>query len=295
MEELLWLYALPYDPKYPVVCFDERPCFLIGDRVEPIAMQTGQVRKEHYAYEKHGSCALLAAIELLTGFRLAQVHPQRTKKEYMLFCQALAAQFPEAIKIRLVQDNLNTHDTSAFYENLPADQARALAERFEFYFTPKSASWLNMIEIEFSALTRLGLKRRIPTIEALKREILAIVADRKSKQITITWQFSIQSARSKLNSHYVKVHPENSKFRITYVPVYLCCFDITIWDSIWGVRFSKVFHTESACVLCHIGDCVFLFFRKVYITFEYNSASCIYSTRSDSACHSLQYSNIFRL
>jgi len=215
MEELLWLYALPYDPKYPVVCFDERPCFLIGDRVEPIAMQTGQVRKEHYAYEKLGSCALLAAIEPLTGFRLAQVHEHRTKKEYALFCQALAAQFPDAIKIRLVQDNLNTHDTSAFYENLPADEARALAERFEFYFTPKSASWLNMIEIEFSALTRLCLKRRIPTIQELEREVLAIIADRKAKQILITWQFSIQSARSKLNSHYVKVHSENSKFKIT--------------------------------------------------------------------------------
>jgi len=213
MEELLWLYALPYDPKYPVVCFDERPCFLIGDRIEPIAMQTGKIRKEHYAYEKLGSCALLAAIEPLTGFRLAQVHAQRTKREYTLFCQALTAQFPEAIKIRLVQDNLNTHDISAFYENLPADEARALAERFTFYFTPKSASWLNMIEIEFSALTRQCLKRRIPTIDILEQEVLAIVADRKDKQIPITWQFSIQSARSKLNSHYVKVHSDNSKFK----------------------------------------------------------------------------------
>ena len=210
---ILRLYSLPYNEEYPVVCFDERPCFLIGERVEPIAMQTGKVRKEHYAYEKLGSCALLAAIEPLTGFRLAQVHERRTKKEYTLFCQALAAQFPAAIKIRLVQDNLNTHDTSAFYENMPADEAQALAERFEFYFTPKSASWLNMIEIEFSALTRQCLKRRIPTIEELKREVLAVIADRKIKKITITWQFSIQSARSKLNSHYVKVHSENSKFK----------------------------------------------------------------------------------
>jgi len=215
MEQLLWLYALPYDPRYPVVCFDERPCFLIGDRIEPLTMQSGLLRKEHYAYEKLGSCALLAAIEPLTGFRLAQVHPQRTKKEYTLFCQALAAQFPQAIKIRLVQDNLNTHDVSAFYENLPADEARALAERFEFYFTPKSASWLNMIEIEFSALTRLCLARRIPTIEQLEREVLALVAERKAKQIKISWQFSLQSARSKLNSHYVKVHAENLKFKET--------------------------------------------------------------------------------
>lgn len=212
MEQILWLYALSYDPAYPVVCFDERPCFLIGDAVEPLALQTGRVRREHYAYEKHGSCALLAAIEPLTGNRFAQVHAQRTKREYTQFCQALAAQYPEAIKIRLVQDNLNTHDTSAFYENLPADEALALADRFEFYFTPKSASWLNMIEIEFSALARQCLNRRIPTIEQLEREILALVDERHSKHIKIDWQFSIQSARSKLNSHYTTVHPDNEKF-----------------------------------------------------------------------------------
>jgi len=212
MEELLWLYSLPYDVLYPVVSFDERPCFLIGDKVEPLALQTGKVRKEHYAYEKFGSCALLAAIEPLTGKRLAQVHTQRTKKEYTIFCQALAALYPDAIKIRLVQDNLNTHDFSAFYENLPADEARALAERFEFHFTPKSASWLNMIEIEFSALARLCLNRRIPTIEKLEREILALIRERDARQIKIDWQFSVQSARSKLNSHYVAVQADNVKF-----------------------------------------------------------------------------------
>ena len=124
MEQILSLYALPYDPAYPVVCYDERPCFLIGDQIEPVAMQTGQVRKEHYAYEKNGSCALLAAIEPLTGFRLAQVHPQRTKKEYTLFCQALATS-SRAIKIRLVQDNLNTHDVS-FLREPSCDEAQAL-------------------------------------------------------------------------------------------------------------------------------------------------------------------------
>lgn len=215
MEQILWLYALPYDPQYPVICFDERPCFLIGDRVDPLALQTGKVRKEHYAYEKLGSCALLAAIEPLTGQRMAQVHVRRTKREYALFCQALAAAYPDAIKIRLVQDNLNTHDTSAFYENLPADEAFALAERFEFYFTPKSASWLNMIEIEFSALTRLCLDRRIPSMDQLEREVLALISERDSKKIKINWQFSIQSARTKLNSHYVAVHDDNKKFKIS--------------------------------------------------------------------------------
>jgi hypothetical protein len=213
MEEILSLYALPYNPARPLVCYDERPCFLIGDRIEPLALQTGKVRKEHYAYEKLGSCSLLAAIEPLTGKRLAQVHPQRTKKEYTLFCQALATSYPDATKIVLVQDNLNTHDISAFYENLPADEARSLAEKFEFHFTPKSASWLNMIEIEFSALSRQCLDRRISTIKKLEQEVLALVAERSAKEIKINWQFSIQSARSKLNAHYSDIQPDNKKFK----------------------------------------------------------------------------------
>lgn len=213
MERILDLYALPYDPLYPVICFDERPCFLIGDRIEPIAMQSGQVRKEHYAYEKNGSCTLFAAIEPLTGHRIAEVYLRRRKKEFSLFFQTIAAAYPKAKKIRLVLDNLNTHDISAFYENLPADKAFALAQRFDFYFTPKSASWLNMIEIEFSALARLCLHRRIPTIEKLKPEVLAIIADRRQKQIEIKWQFSIKRCREKLNSRYSIVNELNSKFK----------------------------------------------------------------------------------
>lgn len=209
MEQVLALYSLPYDVQYPVVCFDERPCFLIGDQIDPLPMQTGEIRKEHYAYEKNGSCALLAAIEPLTGFRLAQVHQQRTMKEYTLFCMALAEAFPDAVKIRIVQDNLNTHDISAFYKHLPAEQAFALANRFEFFYTPKSASWLNMIEIEFSALARQCLNRRIPTIELLEQEVLSWFEHRRLQQTKISWQFSLQSARTKFNSHYVKVHPEN--------------------------------------------------------------------------------------
>ena len=176
-------------------------------------MQSGRVRKEHYAYEKHGSCALLAAIEPLTGNRLAQVHKRRTKKEFALFFQALAAAYPEAKKIRVVLDNLNTHDISAFYENLPADEAFALAQRFDFFFTPKSASWLNMIEIEFSALARLCLNRRIPTIEKLESEVMAIVTERKRKQIKINWQFSIAACREKLHARYSVVNDANSIFK----------------------------------------------------------------------------------
>ncbi len=189
MERILWLYAQPHDPKRPVVCFDERPCFLIGDVVEPIAMQSGQVRKEHYAYEKNGSCALLAAIEPLTGKRVAEVYERRTAKEFTLFCQRLAAAYLEVDKICLVLDNLNTHTTASFYKYLPADEAFALAQRFEFWHTPKSASWLNMIEIEFSALARLCLNRRIPTLEKLAAEVLTLIEARMRKGIQINWQF----------------------------------------------------------------------------------------------------------
>ena len=167
MEQIMWLYALPYDPLYPVVCFDERPCFLIGEAVAPLNTAPGQVAKEHYAYTKEGSCCLLAAIEPLTGVRLARLYEQRTKREYALFLQELACKYPAARKIRLVQDNLNTHDLSSLYETFAPEEAFALAQRFEFYFTPKSASWLNMIEIEFSALSRQCLNRRIPTTSGL--------------------------------------------------------------------------------------------------------------------------------
>jgi hypothetical protein len=215
MERILWLYAQPYDPRYPVICFDERPCFLIGEEMAPLSMQRGKVGKEHYAYEKLGSCALLAALEPLTGQRLAQVRPQRTKKEYTEFCQALAASYPQAIKIRLVQDNLNTHNASSFYEHMPAEEAFALAQRFEFYYTPKAASWLNMIEIEFSALSRQCLDRRIATIEQLAQEVLALIKERAEKQIKIHWQFSIEVAREKLNRHYKQVHGQNVKYQKT--------------------------------------------------------------------------------
>ncbi len=213
MEQILKLYALDYDELYPVVCFDERPCFLIGDIVDAIAMQTGQVRKEHYAYQKNGSCSLLAAIEPLTGQRFAQVHKQRTKKEYTEFMVGLANTYPNATKIRLIQDNLNTHNTSSFYEYLPADEAFKLAERFEFTYTPKSASWLNIIEIEFSALSRQCLNRRIPNIVQLENEILKLVKERSNKKIKVEWQFSISNARAKLNRHYVKINESNTKFK----------------------------------------------------------------------------------
>jgi hypothetical protein len=211
MEQILHLYELPYDPLYPLICFDERPCFLIGEAVEGLQMKAGQVARQHYAYEKKGACVLLMAIEPKSGKRLAQVHKQRTKREYALFMKELASRYPEATKIRVVQDNLNTHNLSAFYEMFTAEEAFALSQRFEFYYTPKKASWLNMIEIEFSALSKQCLNRRIATQEGLTREVLVIIKEREEKAIKIDWQFSIESARSKLNRHYQKVNSDNAK------------------------------------------------------------------------------------
>jgi hypothetical protein len=218
MEQLLWLYALPYDPAYPVVCFDERPCFLVGEVLAPLNPQPRKgkgVVKEHYAYTKHGSCALLAAIEPLTGERLAQLHEHRTKREYAFFLKALAHKYEGAIKIRLVQDNLNTHSLSALYEHFPAAEAFALMQRFEFYFTPKSASWLNMIEIEFSALSRQCLNRRIASFKQMESEILALVQERAHKAIKIQWQFSLVCARDKFDRHYQQLRSDSPECKET--------------------------------------------------------------------------------
>lgn len=178
-------------------------------------MRKGELRKQHYEYEKLGSCALLAAIEPLTGRRFAHVHERRTKREFTQFCQLLAAAYPNAIKIRLVLDNLNTHNASSFYEHLSAEEAYALSQRFEFVYTPKGASWLNMIECEFSVIARQCLDRRIATIERLRREVLALLEERSAKAIKIHWQFSIQAARAKLNSHYTRVNAANQKYKET--------------------------------------------------------------------------------
>jgi hypothetical protein len=213
MEQILHLYGLPYDPLYPLLCFDERPCFLIAEAVAGLEMKAGQVTRQHYAYKKNGSCVLLMAIEPLSGKRLAQVHKQRTKREYALFMKELAASYPEAKKIRVIQDNLNTHNASSFYETFSAEEAFELSQRFEFDYTPKSASWLNLIEIEFSALSKQCLNRRIATQDRLTREVLSIVKERQEKAIKIDWQFSIESARTKLNRHYQKVNSGNAKYQ----------------------------------------------------------------------------------
>jgi len=214
MERILWIYRLPYNPLEPVLCYDERPCFLIGEVVAGIPLKAGQVAREHYSYEKLGSCSLLATIEPLTGRRIADVFDQRRKIEFALHFQKVAAMYPAAEKIIVILDNLNTHNASSFYEVFSAAEAFRLSYKFEFIYTPKSASWLNMIEIEFSAISRLCLERRIPSKEKLEKEVLAIIKERSEKQVKINWQFSIETAREKLNRHYKEVNPENDKYQI---------------------------------------------------------------------------------
>lgn len=218
MEIILRLYLLPYDALRPVICYDERPCFLIGNTIEglemiPIAIGTGQVAKENYAYSKHGSCCVLAMIEPLTGKRYVNIRRRRRKKEFALYMQKLAALYPHAEVITVVLDNLNTHNYSSFYETFDAEEAARLVDKFNFVYTPKCASWLNMIEIEFSALSRQCLNRRISSIGELSNEVIAYFKERSDKGVKINWQFSRETARKKLNRRYSQVNECNLKFK----------------------------------------------------------------------------------
>jgi hypothetical protein len=179
-------------------------------------MKQGSPAKENYAYTKHGSCCVLAAIEPKTGKRLVHVGRHRGKIEFALFMKNLASIYPHPDKIIVILDNLNTHNFSGFYKIFLAEEASELAQRFEFVHTPKCASWMNMIEIEFSALSRQCLNRRIPSINQLSKEVLTYFKERSDLGIKINWQFNCQMAREKLNSHYVKVNSNNIKYQKTY-------------------------------------------------------------------------------
>lgn len=213
LEIILRLYLLPYNELYPVICFDERPCFLIGDTIEGLDMAPGKVAKENYSYSKHGSCCVLAAIEPLTGKRFAHVRKERKKKQFALFMKELVEHYPKAERLRVVLDNLNTHGYSAFYQEFDAETAASLTKKIEFTFTPKSSSWLNMIEIEFSALSRQCLNRRIPCMKKLESEVLTYFKERTQKGIKIVWQFTQEQARKKLNRRYSEVNSLNKKYK----------------------------------------------------------------------------------
>jgi len=205
MEDVLHLYSLPYDPKRPLITFDERPCFLIGDVLVPIPIQPGKPKRQHYEYEKNGCCTVFLAFEPATGQRWVKVYAKRSGKEYTEFMEYLSQQFPQAEKIVLIQDNLSTHSSASFYTHRSPKQAFALAQRFDPHHTPTKASWLNMAEIELSALSRQCLNRRIATQAQLEREVIAWTRLRNQARTTVNWQFSITAARKKFASKYPTV------------------------------------------------------------------------------------------
>jgi DDE superfamily endonuclease len=209
MEDILHLYNLPLDETRPVVCFDELPVQLLGEVVAPLPMKAGQPTRFDYEYERGGCATLLVAFEPVSGKRLVETSKQRTKGDYCRFMQRVAASFSQAEKIVLVQDNLNTHNASSFYENLPPAQAFSLAQAFEMHYTPKKGSWLNMAEVELSALSRICLSRRIATIGELDQQVQALVKERNGLKVKVEWQFSIAQAREKLSRHYEKVKSKN--------------------------------------------------------------------------------------
>lgn len=202
MEDVLDLYEQPYDPKHPVICFDERPCQLIGDAIIPIPIKPGSPKKEHYEYIRNGTCCVFLAFEPLAGKRLICVKERRTMVDYADFMRLLADQYPEAETILLVQDNLNTHTAGSFYNALPPDDAFQLGRRFEYHYTPKKGSWLNMAEIELSALSKQCLDRRIADMKKLIDEVSAWEQERNAIGATVRWRFNKDNARVKLQRHY---------------------------------------------------------------------------------------------
>ena len=196
------IYEKPYDPRRPVICFDERPCQLLGDVLMPIPMKPGRVERQDYHYKRNGTCVVLMAVEPLAGHRIVKVTKRRTKKDYAKFMKNLSEQYPDAEKITLVQDNLNTHNPSSFYEIFSAPEAFALSQRFEMVYTPKKASWLNMAEIELSALSKQCLDRRIDKRRVLSNEVCTWSGKRNRLQTKITWHFTKSKAREKLSKAY---------------------------------------------------------------------------------------------
>lgn len=202
MEQVLDIYERPYNPNYPVICFDERPCQLLGDVLMPIPMKPGRVERQDYHYKRNGTCAVLMAVEPLAGRRIVNVTEQKTKRDYAEFMKTLAASYLNAKKIVLVQDNLNTHNPSSFYEVFPAVEAFTLAQRFEMIYTPKKASWLNMAEIELSVLSKQCLDRRIAKMRTLAMEVGSWARRRNQLKATISWNFTKNDARNKLSRLY---------------------------------------------------------------------------------------------
>ena len=203
MEDVLDLYAEPYDPHRPVVCFDETSTQLLADVREPLPAQPGRPRRQDYEYRRGGTRNIFLACEPLAGWRHVAITERRTMPDFAHQMRWLVdVAYPDAPVVRVVLDNLNTHRMASLYETFPAAEARRIAKRLEFHHTPKHASWLNMAEIEFSALSRSCLKRRNPDADVLQRQITAYETQRNSAGVTINWRFSTHDARTKLQRFY---------------------------------------------------------------------------------------------
>jgi len=203
MEDVLDVYERPHDPRRPQVCMDELHVQLVGETRAPVLVAPGRPARVDYEYVRNGSANLFLWGEPLAGRRHVQVTAQRTKQDWARFVRDLAdVHYPEAERIVLVVDNLNTHVAAALYETFPAAEARRLWQRLEVHYTPKHGSWLNMAEIELGILSGQCLRRRIPDIAMLTRETAAWERDRNARTRAIVWRFTTPDARIKLQRLY---------------------------------------------------------------------------------------------
>jgi transposase len=203
MEDVLEVYHLPYDPEYPMICMDESSKQLIGEVREPIPGKPGCVKKVDDEYVRYGVAEIFMEVEPLAGKRHVAITEHRTRKDWAeQIKQMLDERYPDARKVRLVMDNLNTHSIASLYEAYSPEEARRLAERLEIHYTPKHGSWLNMAEIELSVLKGQCLNRRIAQMTTMQAEVAAWEEDRNNSVKKIDWQFTTADARIKLTRLY---------------------------------------------------------------------------------------------
>ena len=206
MEDVLEVYRLPHDSRFPVVCMDESSKQLVGEVTAPLVLAPGRGRIMDHEYVRNGVATLFVEIEPLAGRRHVEVTERRTRQDWAHFVRAmLEERYPEAIKVRLVMDNLNTHDIASLYDTFPPAEARRLADRLEIHHTPKHGSWLNIAEIELSALSGQCLNRRIPDIASMRREVASWQCHRNKRGAPINWRFTTEDARIKLIRLYPKL------------------------------------------------------------------------------------------
>lgn len=206
MEDVLEVYAQPYNPKFPVVCMDESSVQLIGEVQEPIPAAPGHPMLMDDEYVRNGVASIFIEVEPLGGKRKVKITDRRTRIDWAHFIkEMLEDRYADAEQVVLVMDNLNTHDTASLYSAFPPQEARRLAERLEIHYTPKHGSWLNIAEIELSVLKRQCLAGRIPCIEEMRSEVDAWNTDRNNRQSDIDWQFRTDDARIKLKRLYPKL------------------------------------------------------------------------------------------